>query len=118
MYELREALSEGVVLELNETYREAVIAESKVRQTEESLAIARNWVRNEQLNYDLGFGDMDELVDAVRQELELRVELKQSVFELNKKMAALDRKSTRLNSSHVAISYAGFCLKKQIRRHT
>src|SRR5690625_6118985 len=26
----------------------------------------------------------------------------------------LDRKSTRLNSSHVAISYAVFCLKKQI----
>src|SRR5690625_4146837 len=26
-----------------------------------------------------------------------------------------DRKSTRLNSSHVAISYAVFCLKKQIR---
>src|SRR5207253_8062312 len=26
---------------------------------------------------------------------------------------ALDRKSTRLNSSHVAISYAGFCLKKK-----
>src|SRR5690625_6327220 len=25
-----------------------------------------------------------------------------------------DRKSTRLNSSHVAISYAGFCLKKNI----
>src|SRR5437870_10892286 len=29
-----------------------------------------------------------------------------------------DRKSTRLNSSHVAISYAVFCLKKKmIRRH-
>src|SRR5690625_6375387 len=26
----------------------------------------------------------------------------------------LDRKSTRLNSSHVAISYAVFCLKKKI----
>src|SRR5437870_7024993 len=25
----------------------------------------------------------------------------------------LDRKSTRMNSSHVAISYAGFCLKKK-----
>src|SRR5258705_8327372 len=25
--------------------------------------------------------------------------------------AALDRKSTRLNSSHLGISYAGFCLK-------
>src|SRR5699024_11605317 len=27
---------------------------------------------------------------------------------------ALDRKSTRLNSSHVSISYAVFCLKKKI----
>src|SRR5690625_6303677 len=29
-----------------------------------------------------------------------------------------DRKSTRLNSSHVAISYAVFCLKKKIRIKT
>src|SRR5690625_5787450 len=28
-------------------------------------------------------------------------------------VVALDRKSTRLNSSHVAISYAVFCLKKK-----
>src|SRR5690625_6361013 len=30
----------------------------------------------------------------------------------------LDRKSTRLNSSHVAISYAVFCLKKKIKNMT
>src|SRR3989442_5768643 len=30
-----------------------------------------------------------------------------------KKTAAPDRKSTRLNSSHVRISYAVFCLKKK-----
>src|SRR5437870_11374163 len=29
------------------------------------------------------------------------------------RQALLDRKSTRLNSSHVAISYAVFCLKKK-----
>src|SRR2546429_6781045 len=29
-----------------------------------------------------------------------------------------DRKSTRLNSSHGYISYAVFCLKKKILRHT
>src|SRR5699024_12191149 len=28
----------------------------------------------------------------------------------------LDRKSTRLNSSHVSISYAVFCLKKKIKK--
>src|SRR5690625_6094074 len=31
---------------------------------------------------------------------------------------AVDRKSTRLNSSHVAISYAVFCLKKKNEAHT
>src|SRR5690349_23983625 len=29
-----------------------------------------------------------------------------------------DRKSTRLNSSHVEISYAVFCLKKKIKKNT
>src|SRR5690554_7035576 len=29
-----------------------------------------------------------------------------------------DRKSTRLNSSHVRISYAVFCLKKKTKTHT
>src|SRR5690625_6861309 len=33
--------------------------------------------------------------------------------ELRRAMEELDRKSTRLNSSHVAISYAVFCLKKK-----
>src|SRR5690606_42060578 len=31
--------------------------------------------------------------------------------------AASDRKSTRLNSSHVKISYAVFCLKKKKNKH-
>src|SRR5437868_13054592 len=30
----------------------------------------------------------------------------------------LDRKSTRLNSGHVSISYAVFCLKKKKKRYT
>src|SRR2546426_2244660 len=33
-----------------------------------------------------------------------------------KDVAALDRKSTRLNSSHLVISYAVFCLKKKKTR--
>src|SRR5690606_41270441 len=33
-------------------------------------------------------------------------------------IAGADRKSTRLNSSHVKISYAVFCLKKKKKQHT
>src|SRR5439155_13992545 len=35
---------------------------------------------------------------------------------LGRLVGLVDRKSTRLNSSHVAISYAVFCLKKKKRR--
>src|SRR5690625_6847920 len=38
----------------------------------------------------------------------IRVSLVSTILSL-----AVDRKSTRLNSSHVAISYAVFCLKKK-----
>src|SRR5690606_40411226 len=36
-------------------------------------------------------------------------------FERNRQPISQDRKSTRLNSSHVKISYAVFCLKKKKR---
>src|SRR5699024_12640251 len=42
-------------------------------------------------------------------EIDIDAELKR----LNKELDRLDRKSTRLNSSHVSISYAVFCLKKK-----
>src|SRR2546426_6318892 len=32
-------------------------------------------------------------------------------------LAGADRKSTRLNSSHLVISYAVFCLKKKKKKH-
>src|SRR2546426_1956523 len=41
-------------------------------------------------------------------------------FEIDPKtvQVVLDRKSTRLNSSHLVISYAVFCLKKKKKVHT
>ncbi len=86
---LKDALSDGITLELNERYREAVVAQTKVRQLEEVLTISRNWVRQEQLDYDFGFGEVDDLIESVQKELETRVELKQNVFELNTKVATL-----------------------------
>src|SRR5699024_12764788 len=41
------------------------------------------------------------------------VALLDDLYKTNFKAPYLDRKSTRLNSSHVSISYAVFCLKKK-----
>ena len=86
---LKNALTDGIVLELNETYRKAAVAEKRVIQLEEVLSISKNWVRQEQLDYDFGFGDVKDLLDSVQKELETRVELKQNTFELNKRVAEL-----------------------------
>src|SRR5690554_7788863 len=40
-------------------------------------------------------------------------EILRAVFSALRLITKLDRKSTRLNSSHVRISYAVFCLKKK-----
>src|SRR5690625_6272903 len=42
----------------------------------------------------------------------------QHVTHMEKSLKGTDRKSTRLNSSHVAISYAVFCLKKKTIKDT
>src|SRR5690625_5608324 len=44
---------------------------------------------------------------------ELTNSLRSAVSNQDKSAKERDRKSTRLNSSHVAISYAVFCLKKK-----
>src|SRR5690625_5466601 len=49
-------------------------------------------------------------VDDIR---EIRDKVKYAPTTVPYKVYIIDRKSTRLNSSHVAISYAVFCLKKK-----
>src|SRR5690606_14485660 len=59
----------------------------------------------------------DSLVVSIRNKRETQLPV--SVYGLNKdKEVVLDRKSTRLNSSHVKISYAVFCLKKKKKKET
>src|SRR5439155_22046240 len=48
-----------------------------------------------------------------QREAEGRMQLKPEALKRFELHSPLDRKSTRLNSSHVAISYAVFCLKKK-----
>ena len=88
---LKDVIQDRIILEVNEAYRNASIAEVKVQKTNEALIISKEWLRSEQLDYDLGFGDSKDLVDAVRQELELRLNEMESIFEFNSAMAKLNK---------------------------
>src|SRR5438477_7775323 len=60
--------------------------------------------------------ERDELLFQVLPWLRGRVSTREKVFatvQATPAVLRLDRKSTRLNSSHMSISYAVFCLKKK-----
>src|SRR5438270_8380093 len=59
--------------------------------------------------------DVDEDASARRYMELLRARLRQVYPDAEADIRLLDRKSTRLNSSHSQISYAVFCLKKKNR---
>src|SRR5207249_12168623 len=66
-------------------------------------------------------GDVERIACCLARELK-RVHWHPHLFMLGTGRACLlaehrDRKSTRLNSSHVSISYAVFCLKKKKKEH-
>src|SRR5437660_2673969 len=66
---------------------------------------------SEFLLIDIGYLDsVDEIVELIRQ-MDFNLSMCKMVIATH--ADAEDRKSTRLNSSHVAISYAVFCLKKK-----
>src|SRR5207253_9975639 len=70
-------------------------------------------------NFEPGLVRRPFIVDRIKMPVDLVSEIEMLITEQPEAMPAdirslgEDRKSTRLNSSHVAISYAVFCLKKK-----
>src|SRR5690606_41911389 len=51
----------------------------------------------------------------ILEKLQMKSRMEAAMFAVRSKLIDEDRKSTRLNSSHVKISYAVFCLKKKTK---
>src|SRR5690606_42079728 len=81
----------------------------RISDDEETRSIGR-------LQLDASFSPVRRVayvVEAAR--VEQRTDLDKLIIDLQTNGTIEDRKSTRLNSSHVKISYAVFCLKKKKR---
>src|SRR2546430_5965276 len=79
---------------------------------------AYRWARDlkfDQINIDLIAGMVGESWDNWRACITKTIELAPESVTIYQMELPLDRKSTRLNSSHSQISYAVFCLKKKQR---
>ncbi len=85
------AARDGIQLELNEQYRNAKVTESRKNSKSNALQLSNEWLRTEQIDFDLGFGDIKNLVDAVKKKMELELEVTELTFDLNLSIAKLHR---------------------------
>jgi outer membrane protein TolC len=87
----QEAATDGILLEIRERYRNMMMSFSRLENTRQALQISTEWLRLEQIDYDLGFGDVKKLIDAVQKNLELEASLRQRIYDYNVNVMKLNR---------------------------
>jgi len=66
----RTAARQLVRFEVENAYRNLLVAKADVDSRDEATTISGEWLRTEQIDFDLGFGDAETLVEAVQADLE------------------------------------------------
>lgn len=89
----REAANDGVLLDVRDKYRSMMMSYSRLNNTREALHVSNEWLRMEQIDYDLGFGEVKKLVDAVKANLELEVSYRQRIYDFNVNVGKLNKAS-------------------------
>lgn len=93
---LGDAARQLVLFEVEEAFRNVIITRAAVSSREKALAISKDWLRMEQVNFDLEIGDTENLVKAVRDNLALRASRHDAVYKYNLAVIRLLSKSGTL----------------------
>lgn len=64
------AAQQLVRFEVEEAYRNLIVAQEALASRDRATTISGEWLRTEQVDFDLGFGDTENLVKAVRASIE------------------------------------------------
>lgn len=91
----RDAVVTGMALDASDKYKNAMLAQRRVETSSDALQTSKEWLQQEQIDYDLGLGEVKNLVEAVKTNLELEVQYRQRVFEFNVSMGRLRQAAGR-----------------------
>jgi outer membrane protein TolC len=79
----RTAARQLVRVEVEQAYRAVLTAQADVSSRDRSTTISGEWLRTEQVNFDLDLGDTEDLVKAVRADLEAQARYLEAVKRYN-----------------------------------
>lgn len=78
-----EGAQQLILFEVEKAYRDLVVAQAALAAQDSSLTISKEWLRVEYINFDLDLGDTENLVRAVRSNLELEARYYEAVHRYN-----------------------------------
>ncbi|MDX1739673.1 MAG: TolC family protein, partial [Rhodothermales bacterium] len=78
-----DALRQLVLFEVEEAYRSLISAEAALKAAQEAYRLSKEWLQTETVNFDLDLGDTENLVRAVRANLDLQAKEYQAIYDYN-----------------------------------
>lgn len=78
-----DAARQLILFEVEQAYRNVVIAQAAVDARQGALRLGKEWLQTEAVNFDLDLGNTENLVRAVRSNIELETRYYQAVQEYN-----------------------------------
>jgi outer membrane protein len=94
----KSAIGQALMIEVANTVKDYTLAKNKKEKLADALQTSKEWLRKEQIDYDLGLGELKNLVEALKTNLELDAEYKQAVFDFTVKGAAVLKASGKFNN--------------------
>ncbi|MEZ4699819.1 MAG: TolC family protein [Rhodothermales bacterium] len=83
VYYQQEGLEQLILFQVEEAYRNLIVARAALDAQNESLRISKDWLRAEMVNFDLDLGDTENLVKAVQAELQIEAQYYETVQRYN-----------------------------------
>lgn len=77
------AAAQLVRFDVEQAYRNLIVARAALDAQKEALGISKKWLQTEEINFDLELGDTENLVRAVRANLELQAKYYEAVRDNN-----------------------------------
>ncbi len=84
-------LIDGIKLDVEKAYLELKQAEKNMRDSRRALKASDNWLRSATMTFDIGVGEVKDLIDAFKANGAMQAEHLQNIFEYNVALARLSK---------------------------
>ncbi|MCH8872570.1 TolC family protein [candidate division KSB1 bacterium] len=88
-----EPLISGIKLEVKKAYLEVTQAGTNFRESRKALRASDNWLRSESMAWDIGLGEVKDLIDAFKANGSMQAAHLENIFKYNVALAKLSKAS-------------------------